>query len=281
MANIFAITTATEEIKADKDGKARAVFTVTNNSHKPVRGIAKAKVLGNTQQDWLDVEGETERDFAASGTQQYTVNFHKTAAGAAGATEKFPFRLDVASASNPDEQFTEGPTVTVEVTSAPSPVTKKPFPWWLIAVIVGGLLIVALILFLLLQRGCRSDEPVGNSNNTGNNSNTNNLPTIKNIQGMWRFDNSDPKYTFLAQMSIGQDGKTVQVKLLCQFIVCDDWGVGEGKIAGDTATVDWKNEAVTGQLKLTLLEPNRLVAEGEFKSGIMNPTVKAIYIREQ
>lgn len=275
MGNIFAITTITDDLKADKDGKVNAVFTVTNTSSKPVRGMAKAKALGNTQQSWLDVEGETERDFAGNGTQQFTVNFHKTAAGAPGTpAEKFPFRLDMASALNPDEQFTEGPTVNVEVTSAPQPVTAKPFPWWLIAVIGGALLILILILVLVF-RGCGRGEPAVNNSNT--------VSTIKDIKGSWRLDNTDPKFSFIAKMNINQDGKAVQVKLLCQFIVCEDWGQGEGKIAGDVATVDWKNEVVTGQVKLTLVEPNRLLAEGAFepKSGMLHPTVKAIYIREQ
>ena len=80
MANIFAITTASEDIKADAGGKAKAVYTVTNTSSKPIRGIARVRPLGNTQQDWLAVEGENERDFSANGTQQFTVNFEKPAA---------------------------------------------------------------------------------------------------------------------------------------------------------------------------------------------------------
>ncbi len=154
MANIFAITTVADDIKADKEGKASAVFTVTNNSNKPVRGIAKAKALGNTQQDWLNVDGETERDFSASGTQQYTVNFRKPVA-AGQPVEKFSFRLDVSSAINPDEQFTEGPAIHVEVTPPIQPPPKKPFPWWIILVAAGILLLVigAVLFFAFCGRG--------------------------------------------------------------------------------------------------------------------------------
>src|ERR1041384_2757886 len=152
MANIFAITTATDDIKADAEGKASADYTVTNTSNKPMRGIAKARTLGNTQQDWLSVEGETERDFSANGTQQFTVNFRKpptqAAAGGPVTPEKFPFRLDVSSALNPDEQFTEGPTINVEVTPAAPKPPPKPFPWWIIPIIAGVLaLIIGVILF--------------------------------------------------------------------------------------------------------------------------------------
>lgn len=162
MANIFVITTAEEDLKADAAGKASAIFTVTNNSNKPVRAIARAKALENTRQEWLDIEGETERDFSSRGTQQFTVSFSKPATPAApGAPaqppEKFPFRLDVASSTNPDEEFAEGPVVRVEVATATEPV-KKAFPWWIIAVIAGVLLIGGLVLFLVMQRGCGTNR---------------------------------------------------------------------------------------------------------------------------
>ena len=158
MANIFAITTVTEDIQADAAGNAGAVFTVSNSSGKPVRGIAQAKALGNTQQDWLEIEGETERDFAAGGTQQFKVNFHKQPAAVppgspAQPAEKFAFRLDVSSTANPDEQFSEGPTVKIEVKPAGSaPVKAAPFPWWIFAVIGGILLIIVLVVVFLLMR---------------------------------------------------------------------------------------------------------------------------------
>jgi hypothetical protein len=151
MANIFAITTTTEEIKADANGKVVVVFTVTNTSSRPVRGMAKARALGTTRQEWLDIDGETERDFSAGGTQQFNVNFAKPQTPLAPnsppqAAEKFPFRLDVASSANPDEQFTEGPRVNVEVaaTGTPvKPVTKKRFPRWILFMI-GAVVMMAI-----------------------------------------------------------------------------------------------------------------------------------------
>jgi hypothetical protein len=165
MANLFAITTLTEDIKADANGKGVAVFTVTNTSGKPVRGIARARALGNTQEGWLEIDGETERDFSANGTQQFTVKFTRPApspsASPAAAVEKFPFRLDVASAANPDEVFTEGPQVNIEVITR-APVVKKPFPWWIL-IVVGAVLLLAVVVILtvVLTRGPRDN---GNSN---------------------------------------------------------------------------------------------------------------------
>jgi hypothetical protein len=158
MASIFAITTAAEDIKAGADGKATVIFTVTNNTNKPVRGIAQAKAMGNTQQEWLDIDGETERDFSARGTQQFTVNFGKSAAPASATTgapaqplEKFPFRLDIASALNPDEEFAEGPTVRVEASAPAAPVKKSKFLLWIIlaivaVVILGGGVVAILVI---------------------------------------------------------------------------------------------------------------------------------------
>src|SRR5947209_2238568 len=188
MARSFAITTtATDTLHADAQGHAQAVFTVTNTTSRPIRGLAKVKALGDTKREWLSIEGETERDFAAGATQQFTVNFDakpdqsaSTAAPAAGtaaagatggkaasaaptiAPGRYRFRLDLASAMSSDEDFTEGPEVTVEVAAAAQPV-KKGAPLWIIPVILGVLLIIGLVLFFVLRsKGGGNDN--GNDN---------------------------------------------------------------------------------------------------------------------
>src|ERR1044072_3570898 len=148
MAKIFAITTGTEDIKAGADGKAGVVFKVVNSSNKPARGIATVKPFGNTQQDWLSIEGEIERDFSANGDQSFTVTFNKPPV-AGQASEKFPFRFDVASAENPDEVFTEGPQVKVETRAVPLVEKKKPFPWWIL-IVIGGVAVLAGLVVLVI-----------------------------------------------------------------------------------------------------------------------------------
>jgi len=81
MAKSFAITTtATDALKADAKGHAEAVFTVTNATARPVRGMARAKPLGDTKREWLSIAGETERDFGGGATEQFTVKFDAAAA---------------------------------------------------------------------------------------------------------------------------------------------------------------------------------------------------------
>ncbi len=212
MANIFAITTAAEDIKAGPDGKAGAVFTVTNTSNKPMRGIAKARPLGNTQQDWLSVEGETERDFSANGTQQFTVNFRKPVSEAPAGTpttpEKFPFRLDVASALNPDEQFTEGPTINVEVTPLVKTPPPPPFKWWWILIIVGALAVIAGVVIFFAFCGKGSGK----------------------FSGSWVNANPaatpPPSFAFvMTKLDIDQSGKTLKVHAFnkCTPADCDFW----------------------------------------------------------
>jgi hypothetical protein len=156
MAKSFAITTtATSTLKVDARGHAEAVFTVTNVAPRPVRGMARAKELDDTKREWLSIAGETERDFGAGTTQQFTVNLDvpvSTPPAAVGAA-KYPFRLDVGSAMNPDEDFTEGPTVTVEVTPAATEI-KPPPPrrlWWIIPVAAVVLIGIVIVAWLLLR----------------------------------------------------------------------------------------------------------------------------------
>jgi hypothetical protein len=157
MANIFTITTVRQTLKADAEGQATTVFTVTNSTSRPLRGIVKIRPLGNTQAQWLAIEGETERDFSAGGTHQFTVTFKKPKVPAAPDTapqpaESFPFRVDAVSAINPDEDFTEGPVVTVETAAGQPLPVKKPFPWWIL-IVAGILLVVGIVVTLLLLRG--------------------------------------------------------------------------------------------------------------------------------
>jgi len=163
MANTFTITTAADNVQADAGGQATIVFTVTNATARPLRGMAKVKPLDNTQSAWLRIEGETERDFPAGGTQQFTVVFNKPESGAeAGAStaapkiEKYRFRFDTVSASNPDEDFTEGPAVTVEAFERK--VEPKPFPWWIL-IVVAVLLVVGGIVVFLVARNSGSGAP--------------------------------------------------------------------------------------------------------------------------
>jgi hypothetical protein len=179
MAKSFAITTtATETLRADAKGHAEAGFTVTNTTSRPIRGLAQVRALGDTKREWLSIQGETERDFAAGATQQLTVSFNGPAADPAAAApqggaapaagapagpaaRKYPFRLDVATALNPDEDFTEGPTVTVEIAGTSVTTKNGKFPLWIIFVIVGVLLLIGIIVLVVVLMSGDKEETDG------------------------------------------------------------------------------------------------------------------------
>ncbi len=145
MPSLFAITTAANSVPLDGNRTGRIVFTVSNTSVRAVRGRARIAPDGSTAATWFTLTGEAERDFSVNGTQQYAVQIAVPPTVAAG---NYTVRLDMVGVDNPDEDFTQGPSVTFAVPE-PLPV-KKPFPWWIIAVI-AGIVIVGVILAVVLS----------------------------------------------------------------------------------------------------------------------------------
>lgn len=145
MPSSFAITTAANSTPLDENRKGQMVFTVSNTSVRALRGRARLMPDKAAAATWFTLAGGAERDFTVNGTQQYTVQIAVPPTAAAGT---YTVRLDMVGVDNPDEDFTQGPGITFEV-PAPLPV-KKPFPWWIIAVIVG-LVIIGIILAVVLS----------------------------------------------------------------------------------------------------------------------------------
>jgi hypothetical protein len=145
MPNEFAITAAANTIHLD-DRHGETTFTVFNASGRPLRGRAQLTSETPNVASWLSLTGEPTRDFAVAGTQQYSVNIDIPPDTPPGS---YPFRLDMIGVENPDEEYTRGPVVTFE---APAPTeTNKPFPWWIILIVVGVVAVIGLVLFLLLR----------------------------------------------------------------------------------------------------------------------------------
>lgn len=133
MPSPFAITTATNAVSLDTQRRSEASFTVSNTSGNPIRGRAQLALEAPASAAWLTLTEEAEQDFPTGGTQQYTVKIAVPADTPAGT---YSFRLNMVGVENPDELFTQGPTVTFQV---PEPEPQKPFPWWIVIVAVGAL----------------------------------------------------------------------------------------------------------------------------------------------
>src|SRR5215468_517882 len=148
MSRIFAITTASDRVTVGGDGCGEITFTVTNSSTRPLRGQLRVRPLGSTQGEWLNVAGEAERAFSPNATQQVVVKVATPPGAPAG---KYQFRLDAFSVINPDDDFTEGPTIDLEVKATEAP--KKAFPWLLIAAAAGAVILVVGLTWWLWPRG--------------------------------------------------------------------------------------------------------------------------------
>src|SRR5215472_10484662 len=111
MASPFMITTHSDTARLDRNGHGEVVITVTNTAGSALRGRARCVPQALTQGGWMKVR-EPERDFAASSTQQFTVAIDLSKDCKPG---KYSFRFDVVSVALPDEDYTQGPTISFSV----------------------------------------------------------------------------------------------------------------------------------------------------------------------
>ena len=133
MPSPFAITTAANAVSLDTQRHSEVSFTVSNTSGNPIRGRAQLATEAIASAAWLTLTEDAEQNFPTGSTQQYTVKIAVPPDTPAGT---YSFRLNMVGVENPDELFTQGPTVTFQV---PEPEPKKPFPWWIVIVAVGAL----------------------------------------------------------------------------------------------------------------------------------------------
>jgi hypothetical protein len=148
MPSQFAITAATNTLRLDEKRQSEAQFTVFNASGRPLRGRVRIVSENPVAQDWLKLSGPVEHDFVIAGTHQYVVNVAVPPTAPEG---NYTFRLDVLDVDLPDENLTQGPTVTFVV--PPPVIEKKGFPIWIpIAIIVAILVIGGGIAAFLATR---------------------------------------------------------------------------------------------------------------------------------
>jgi hypothetical protein len=140
MPSPFDITAVTPTIPLDNQRRGKASYTVRNISAQPIRGLAQLVALEPTRIDWLTLVGEAEREFSATGTQQYTVDIQVGLGAAAGS---YTFRLDMVGVQNPDELYSQGQLVTFQVPEVPPPPPppppKKGYLRTAVGAVIGGL----------------------------------------------------------------------------------------------------------------------------------------------
>ncbi|MDY7227257.1 hypothetical protein [Hyalangium rubrum] len=149
MPRAFDITAATESVNLSASGQGELAFTVSNALRAPVRARATVMMAGQARPEWATIAGEAERDLAPDGTQQYIVKLQVPPGTPPG---RYTFHVLVTNVANPDEQYADGPTVAFVVPEA-APVVKKAFPWWIVALAAGVLVIGGGVAAILAGRG--------------------------------------------------------------------------------------------------------------------------------
>jgi hypothetical protein len=152
MAQSFAVAATTHKLTLSKEpGKPRkgsSSFVITNSTSSFITGRLKVIPIGETKEDWFTIEPQSlERNYAPNESFNVTIDISVPETVAAGT---YQFRLDAFSEQHPHEDYTEGQTVDIAVEKSTTP--SKAFPWWILFVIGGGLLIAAIIAIVLFTR---------------------------------------------------------------------------------------------------------------------------------
>jgi eukaryotic-like serine/threonine-protein kinase len=128
-----------------------ATFTVTNKSNQQLACRLKPAPQADAKADWLDLQGEKERPFAASETQRITVNV--TVPGDVSPSD-YRFRLQAINVNDPGNDYAESAVATISiarVTAGPDDVHKMKL-WPFIAAGAALLVVVGVAVWLLLPK---------------------------------------------------------------------------------------------------------------------------------
>jgi len=131
--------------------KGNAVFGVTNKTGEGLTARFSVQVQGNGKAEWYSIQGEPERPVAAGETQTVTVVAKIPAATPAG---QHRIKLRATNVNDPDNDSTDSAVATVTIPAVVKPpVKKKPFPWWIIAVAAGVLVLVIGVIIAVVVMG--------------------------------------------------------------------------------------------------------------------------------
>jgi len=153
----YTISASPERLTLNKKTRIGEVsFTVTNDTERPIRTEVRVRVLDSADAAWFSLaSGETVREIASGKSSQCTVEVRVPATAELG---DYRFRLDANSVNHPEEIFTEGPVVQVEV----PPVVVETnggfkFKWWMAA--APAAVLVLLLTWLFWPKGDDGPQP--------------------------------------------------------------------------------------------------------------------------
>ena len=132
--------------------KGVAVFGVTNKTGEGLTARFSVQIQGDGKPEWYQVQGEPERPVAAGETQTITVVAKIPVTAPPG---QHRIKLRAVNVNDPDNDTTESSAATVTIPAPkPPPPPGKKFPWWILAVVGGVLvLVIGVIIAVVVMTG--------------------------------------------------------------------------------------------------------------------------------
>lgn len=149
MPRAFDITATTSDVKLNASGQGEVSFTISNKLGTGVSARATVEPSGNARAEWMSFPNGMERTLSPDGTAVIPVRISVPPGTPPGS---YGFGLVVTDVANPDEHYDRGPSVAFTVAAVPVPV-KKPFPWWIVALAAGVVVIVGVVVAILSSHG--------------------------------------------------------------------------------------------------------------------------------
>jgi hypothetical protein len=146
VSDAFSITPSATTLVLDASGQATISFYVTNATGRPLRMRAVLHAIEPARPEWFSFVGEAEQETPLGGTHQYDVAIAVPKATPPGS---YQLRLSAHAEDQPDEDFSQGPTVTITVREPAPSEPRQRFPWWM-KVASCGMIIATLVLILVI-----------------------------------------------------------------------------------------------------------------------------------
>ena len=161
MAKIVDIIPTNDQVKCVAGESFAVDFSFTNTTGRRLRVGHKVLPGDKTQEQWFKVKGGPEWDLDVNATDKLTVTAQVPKDLKPGTYTLQAMIFDV---REPEDHCDLSAPVRIEVGAAPEVPKKeeeKPFPWWILAAVLGVLLVAGLATWLLWPKSVSVPGVVG------------------------------------------------------------------------------------------------------------------------
>ena len=164
-----------EKIRCQAGESTTAAFNVTNETGQRLRISALVQPDSPAEAGWFTIDGGSERDLSPGTSDQITLRLQVPRDVTPG---RYAFRLQVYSTEDP-EKSVQSPAVALEVPALepepgprpePQPEPKRAFPWLIIAIVAGVLVLGGVLAAVFWPRGVEVPNVVGQNLNAATSS---------------------------------------------------------------------------------------------------------------